>query len=196
MSYKSDKLLLFLHNTFWRVREYLYYGNFRKKHLSFSFSNGKFQITSLNHDDYIAIAQKKINALAKDNNLETFIKLSLIEATNGCNFIIFSPLGEKYPFIQFWTAGHNLKFNFTANKINKLKKYYLPIIGLLSQSGFVNDLTKNYSGFDTYKITKSDDSIYIDAKFHKSFDLAAKLTATIFRDIYQSKNKKIVAQVE
>jgi hypothetical protein len=79
--------------------------------LSFGIVDGKFQFTSVGHEDFIKGVEAKIKLMSKLKRKE-FIRLALAEAIGGCNFIVFSPAGDKNIFLQFWTAEHQLKFHF------------------------------------------------------------------------------------
>jgi len=171
-------------------------GNFRKKHITYGFINGKLQITSVDHPDFILNVQKKINKLAKNTDRKEFIELALTEALEGCNFIIFSVIGESNKYIQFWTGENQLKCNFYANDINKLKNCYLSIIGLLSEIGFVNNTIPEYRGRMTFKIDKGKDYISVDANFRKDLDLAVDFIDIIYKQIYKTKGNKLTAKVE
>ncbi len=175
---------------------YFHFGNFRKKHFTFGIVNGKLQITSTNHEDFITAIQKKINKLAKNKNQKNFIKLALKETLTGCNFIIFSPNGENNKFIQYWTESHQLKFNFYVNKENKLKKFYYPLLGLLAECGYVDSKIEQYRGSLFYKVDKNKDFISIDVNFRNDVDLATNFTYFLFRKIYKIKGKKLMARVE
>lgn len=190
------KIIDFVFNSYNKIHRYLYFGNFRKKHISFGFINGKFQIATVNHDNFIKNAQKKINKLANNSNRRKFIKLALIQALDGCNFIIFSVVEESNKYIQFWTGEHQLKFNFYANDVNNLKNCFLSVIGLLSEIGFVNDEILEYKGRMTFKIDKGTDYISVDANFRKDLNLATELVDIIFEQIYEIKGNKLTAKVE
>lgn len=179
-----------------QIHKYFYLGNFRKKHITFGLVNGKFQITSVDHPDFILNVQKKINKLANGSDRKEFIKLALTEALEGCNFIIFSPQGHDYKFIQFWTGDHTLKLDFYANKVNRLKNHFLSIVGLLSEMGFVNSEVPEYRGNMVYKVDKGTDYISVDANFKKDLDLATEFTEIIYKQIYKISSKKLMAKVE
>lgn len=191
-----EKIFIFLCTVFYKTKNYLYFGNFSKKHFTFSIINGKIQITSTEHTDFIAATQKEINKLSKTKDQKDFIKLALTQALDGCNFIIFYPVGESDKFVQFWTGDHQLKYNFYANKVNKLKNCFLSIIGLLSELGFVNSIIPEYKGLMVFKIDKGTDYISVDANFYKDIDLATEFTDLIFKQIYKIKGNKLVAKVE
>lgn len=190
-----DKLIIFLFTTFRKIGRYFYFQNFVKKHITYGFVNGKFQITSTSHEDFIKTVQQKINKFKTEDRKE-FIKLALIEALSGCNFIIFSQKGNDKNFIQFWTAEHNLEFNFYANKINELNKFYLLIVGLLSESGFVNEKNEKYKGSMIYKVDKGKDYVSIDANFKKDIEKASWLVANIFKQVYKIGKVKLTVKVE
>ncbi|MCX6726347.1 MAG: hypothetical protein NTY75_00830 [Candidatus Shapirobacteria bacterium] len=187
--------LRYIFKVITQIRNYLYFSNFTKKHYTYSLINGKLQITSTTHDDFVTAVQRKINQLAKTNSRTDFIKLALSESLTGCNFIIFSPAGEDCPYIQFWTGDHQLKFDFYANKTNHQTKYFYPLLGLLSETGFVNRNTPDYRGFKTYKVDKGKDYVSVDANLKKDIDSAATITAAIFKDIYKIKDKRLAAKV-
>lgn len=189
------KIIHHLYFAYYRARRFFWESNFTKKHLTFGIVDGKLQITSTEHEDFIQAIQKRINKLIqKEQN--KFVKLALRESLEGCNFIIFSPVGDDNKFIQFWTAENKLKFNFYANKTNGLKKYYLPIVGLLSESGFVNDEIENYRGSIVYKIDKGKDYISVDANFRKDIESASRFIESVFKDIYKIGSHKLIAKVE
>jgi len=193
---KKEKIVLdLISTTCWKIKRYFYNGNFTKKHLTFGVINGKIQITSTSHDDYVAIVQKKINKLSKIKDRKKFIKLALSEAVNGGNFIVFSILGEDNKFVQFWTGEHQLKYDFLANEINKLKNFFLSTVGLLSEMGFVNDEVGEYHGRMIYKVDKGTDYISLKANFRKDLDLAGEFTEIIFKQLYKIGPKKLVARI-
>lgn len=191
-----DKIIRFVFTIYYKIKSYLHFANFRKKHITFGFVNGKLQITSVDHSDFILNVQKKINKLANSSNRKEFIKLALTESLEGCNFIIFSVSGQDNKFVQFWTGEHQLKYNFYANDVNKLKNHFLSIVGLLSEMGFVNDSIPEYRGRMTFKIDKGTDYISVDANFRKDLDLAVEFTEIIYKQIYKSKSGKLIAKVE
>ena len=121
--------------------------------------------------------------------------MALIRALDGCNFIIFSVVGESNKFIQFWTGEHELKYNFFANDANRLKNCFLSVIGLLSEMGFVNDSVAEYKGRMTFKIDKGRDYISVDANFRKDLNLATDFVYIVFKQIYKTKGNKLVAKV-
>lgn len=191
-----DKLIIFLYRSYHQIKHFIYLKNFEKKHLTFGIINGKLQITSTSHKDFIDSVQKRINKFGKAKSQKDFIRLALNESLNGCNYIIFSPSEDDYTFVQFWTGGHTLKYNFFANEVNKLSKYFLTTIGLLSEMGFVNDSVDGYRGRMTFKIDKGADYISVDANFRKDIESAAEFTDVVFKQIYKTGNKKIIASVE
>lgn len=178
------------------TRYYFYAGNFRKKHIVYGWVKGKFQIASIDHQDFIVGVRKKINKLAKNADRKTLIKSALTEALGGCNFIIFSVVGGSNKFVQFWTGEHQLQYDFYANHNNKLKKYFRSVVGLLSEIGFVNDSVLEYKGRLTFKIDKDSDHISIQANFRKDLNLATEFVNTMFQEIYQAKGDKLVVEVE
>lgn len=190
------KVINFLIICYFKIRRYFYIGNFIKKHITVGFIDGKIQITSTNHADFIVFTQKKINKLANKNDRKEFIKLSLKEALGGCNFIIFSIVEESNKYVQFWTGEHQLKYNFYANEVNKLKNNFLSIVGLLSEMEFVNSKVIGYRGQMTFKIDKGKDYISVDANFEKDIDSATEFIDIIFKQIYKTKGSKLVAKVE
>lgn len=189
------KILHHLYFAYCRIRRYFWESNFTKKHLTFGVVDGKLQITSIEHGDFIQAVQQKIDKLVQKEKGD-FVKSGLRESLEGCNFIIFSPVNNDNTFIQFWTAENKLKFNFYANKTNKLKKYYLSVIGLLSETGFVNNQIEKYSGSMVYKVDKGKDYISVDANFGKDVEKASKFTEIIFKDIYKIGSQKLRAKVE
>jgi len=191
----KSKIIYWIYLTYCKIKRYFWESNFTKKHLSFGIVNGKLQITSSEHEDFINSVQKKINKI-NQKNLSDFIKLSLEEGLGGCNFIIFSSEKDNGKFVQFWIAEHKLKFNFWANKSNRLKKYYLSIIGLLSESGFVNNDIEKYSGRMVYKLEKEKDHVSVDANFQKDLESASKFTVAVFKDVYKIGPQKLVVKVE
>ncbi|MBF0208950.1 MAG: hypothetical protein HQK53_18980 [Oligoflexia bacterium] len=189
------KILYFSLSVFWAVKRYLYFKNFEKKHITFGFVDGKLQITSTSHEDFIMAVQKRINGI-KTTDRKDFIKTALTEALEGCNFIIFSPINDENKYVQFWTGDHKLAYNFYANKTNHLRKFYYSITGLLSESGFVNEDIPDYRGFKVYKVEKTKGYTSVDANFKKDIDLAVEFTETIYKQIYKSKSSKLIAKVE
>jgi len=191
-----DKIIRFVFITYYKTKNYLHFASFRKKHITFGLVNGKIQITSTDHSDFVAAIRQKIHTHAKNKNRKEFIRLALTEALEGCNFIIFSPTGESYKFIQFWTGDHTLKLDFYANKVNRLKNQFLPIVGLLSEMGFVNNDIPDYRGFKVYKVEKGSDYISVTANFKKDLDSAVEFTELLYKQIYKDKSNKLIAKVE
>ncbi|HOR02007.1 MAG TPA: hypothetical protein PKZ92_01985 [Candidatus Woesebacteria bacterium] len=189
------KIVDFAYIVYGKIRRYFHLGNFRKKHIFFRFADDKLQIASVDHHDFVSGVQKKINKLANGSDREKFIKMALIRALDGCNFIIFSVVGESNKFIQFWTGEHELKYNFFANDANRLKNCFLSVIGLLSEMGFVNDSVAEYKGRMTFKIDKGRDYISVDANFRKDLNLATDFVYIVFKQIYKTKGNKLVAKV-
>lgn len=188
----------FIKNGFFlycRIRRYFWESNFTKKHLTFGLINGKLQITSTEHEDFVGVIQQKIDKLEQTSRVD-YIKSVLSEAVEGCNFVILSPVDNDNKFAQFWTAENKFKFNFYANKTNGLKKYYLSVIGLLSETGFVNNEIEKYSGSVVYKVDKGKDYISVDANFGKDIEKASKFTGIIFKDIYKIGAQKLRVKVE
>lgn len=131
----------------YKISRYIYFGNFRKKHISFSFVNNKLQIITVDHPQFIRALQNKINKFSHTNNFE-LIKFSLTEALHGANFVTISDKNNDNLFIQIWTGEHTLKFDFYANKKNKLTKFYYPLLGLFSEQGFVGEKKRSLPRLD------------------------------------------------
>ena len=199
MNKMFDEILTKLIRIIFKIRnslhQYFYYSNFEKKHVTYGFVNGKFQITYTKHEDFIDSVQKKINSLDKKNRLD-FVKQALALALDGCNFIIFSPEGNKNRFVQFWVAEHRLKYNFCYLQANGLKKYYYSILGLLSEYGYVNKkfVTGNGKGFYEVEQDKFMTNIYAD--FGTNTDTTAEFVEKIFQSIYKIGSKKLEVKVE
>lgn len=189
------KIIHHLYFTYCRVRRYFWESNFTKKHLTFGLVNGKIQITSTEHEDFVGDIQQKIDKLEQKSRVD-YIKSVLSEAIEGCNFVILSPVDEDNKFVQFWTAENKFKYNFYANKTNGLKKYYLSIIGLLNESGFVNNEIEKYNGSMVYKVDKGKDYISVDANFRKDMEKASQFTEAVFKNIYKIGSHKLIAKVE
>jgi len=190
------KIWLWVERLRRQVAQFFYYQNFKKKHISFGWVNGSLTITSVNHTDMVVSIREKIKKLGRVKKRKEFIRLALEEALGGCNFIIFSTIGDSNKFVQFWTGEDQLKYNFYANDVNKLKNNFLSIIGLLSEMGFVNDSITEYRGRTTFKIDKNTNYISVDANFRKDIALATEFTDIIFKQIYKSKSDKLIAKVE
>lgn len=62
--------------------------------------------------------------------------------------------------------------------------------------GFVNSTAPDYHGFRVFKIDKGTDYISVDANFKKDVNLATAFTEIVFKQIYKTGNKKIIAKVE
>lgn len=191
----KTKFILKTYSIYRGIKEYFYFSNFDKKHVTYGFVNGRFQITYTKHEDFIDSVQKKINSLDKKNRLD-FIKQALASALDGCNFIIFSPEDRENKFVQFWTGEHCLKYNFCAIKTNGLKKYFYSILGLLSEYGYINKkfITGNGKGF--YEIEKSKDMINVYADFGKNTETTAEFVEEVFKKIYKIGTKKLEVKVE
>ncbi|MFA6007371.1 MAG: hypothetical protein WC784_01855 [Candidatus Shapirobacteria bacterium] len=183
-------------NLLFQIFNYIGFHNFYKKHVTVAFVNGKFQITSTSHEDFIAITQKKIDKFSQSKNQKEFISLALGEAIDGCNFIIFSPLGEDDKFVQFWTGEHSLKYNFCFLKTNGLEKYFYSVLGLLSEYGFINKKFISSGGKSFYEIEKGKTITNIYANFGVDIESTTKFIETIYKEIYKIKGKKLVAKVE
>lgn len=187
---------MFIFTTYHKMVGYFYNGKFSKKHIAFGLVNGKMQITTFGHKDFINSIQKELNKLSKKLERIKLIRMALEKSISGCNFIIFSFEYNENKFVQFWTENHQLKYNFYANKNNRLKKYYLSILGLLAESGFVDYNNPEYKGKMTFKVKKGKDCVSIDANFKKDLNLAVEFTERVFRDIYKIKKNKLIVKVE
>jgi len=176
--------------------EFFRYYNFYRRHLTVGIVDGKLQITSLPHENYIVLTQEKLNQLSQTKSREQFIKLALTEAMSGCNYVIFSVAGNDSMFIQFLTGNGKLKFYFYANENNRLGRYFYPILGVLAEFWFVDSENRLYKGRSWYVIQKVKKVISIDASFGKNIDQAVKFSEIIFKKIYKIGTKKIVAKVE
>lgn len=170
---------------YYRFSRYLYFSNFRKKHILFSFQNNKLQITTIDHPQFIRELQNKINKFPHINNYN-LIKFSLTEALHGANFVTISDKNNDNLFIQIWTGEHTLKFDFYANKKNKLTKYYYPLLGLFSEQGFVGEKNEVYRGWMVYKVKKDKNIINITINFYNDIPAATDFIDKLFTNIFKT----------
>lgn len=189
-------ILRFVFITYQRIVRFFYNGKFSKKHIAFKLADGKMQITTVDHKDFINSTQKELDKLSINLERIKLIRIALERSVDGCNFIIFSSKNDENKFVQFWTENHQLKYNFYSCKTNKLEKYYLSVLGLLAEKGFVDSSNPEYKGRMTFKVKKREDYISVDANFRKDLNLAVEFTERIFRDIYKIRKNKLVVKVE
>lgn len=177
----------------YKVSRYLYFSNFRKKHISFSFQNNKIQITTIDHPQFIRNLQNKINKFSHIDNFD-LIRFSLAEGLHGANFVTISDKNNDNLFIQVWTGEHTLKFDFYANNKNKLAKFYYPLCGLFSEFGFVGEKNEVYRGWMKYNVRKDKNVINVTTNFYQDIAIASDFIDKLFTNIYKTKegNLKII----
>lgn len=181
-------LLAYFHYCQAKLKMWLWDKNFNKTHISLKYSDGKIQITTTNHEDFVKTTQEKIDNFSKSNGTEKFIESVLKESLGGCNYVIFEQKENQNKFIQFWTGNKKLEFDFHAIKSNGLKKYYYSILGVLADQGFSNiDDKSTYS----YVLVKNKETLGIQANFKNNIQLASQCTALILTKIYGLKTEMI-----
>lgn len=185
-------LLCFSYYKYLKFQSWLWVKNFDKTHMTFSYKDGKFQITTISHEDFVKISQTKINKLLREKDLEKFIQGALVEALDGCNSVIFDKKDDDNIFIQFWTGRKRLEFDFCANKNNRLKKYYYEVLGILADQGIAKEATKN--GY-SYVLIKNKGVLGIQSNMGKDISLATRCVETILIKVYKLKPSEIRATV-
>lgn len=185
-------LLCLSYYKYLKLDAWLRMKNFDKTHMTFSYDGGKLQISKTSHKDFIKIAQRKINKLSGENDLERLIQGALEVALDGCNSVIFKKKGKDNRFVQFWTGKYCLEFDFFANKANGLKKYYYEVLGVLADQGISREVKRD--GY-VYELIKNKEVLGIQSDMGKNIPLASRCIETIMTKVYKMKPSEIRATV-
>lgn len=185
------KGVYWIFDIYYRLRNYVFRGEYSKKHIIFRKEGSQLKVSLVNHDDFVEEKQKKIDDFKKKENEAKYIQFALEQAIDGCNYVIFSK--GKY-FVQFWTSRGKLDFDFFVNKVNGNKKYYYQVMGLLAEMDFVKNtfapsgLTfTDPSKYNKYKVEVEGDLKKITGYFKKEVGLATDFTMMMFKEIYKAK---------
>lgn len=204
MGKNTDKVLIFIASVYYKIKNYFFTTDFNRKHLIFKVEEGKLKLSIISHDELVEKTTEKIeNFQKKEKNIEKVINFSLKNALENCNFIVFQDTEEENKFVQFWTMGKKLMFDFPIKKTNDHERYKYQILGLLGWLGF-NDkeyksslpntdfFGKPYYG---YSILKEEKEIIVKANFIKNTDLAAEFTVKAFKEIYKTNLNEITITI-
>lgn len=186
-------------DQYYRLRSYVFRGEYGKKHIIFQKEGSQIKISLVNHDDFVEEKQKKIDDFKKKENETKYIQFALEQAIDGCNYIIISK-GEL--FVQFWISRGNLDFDFPINTVNGNRKYYYQVMGLLADMDFVrNTFTPSVLIFmdppkyNRYKVESVGDLKKITGYFKKRVGSATDFTMMMFKEVYKAKKGKLKIEV-
>lgn len=104
-----------------------------------------------------------------------------------------SQKGNENKFIQFWTGNKKLEFDFFATKGNHLKRYFYPVLGVLSEQGFVD---RSFRKKNSFNIKKYMGMLNIQADFGKDVKKASKCVELILTKVYRIKPEDIEIEVK
>ncbi len=175
-----------------RIKLWVKDKNFNKTHMSYGFIDDRFQIKSQNHREFIKMTQEKLDTLAPLNKIEDYMRLSLIEALDGCNYVVFENRSTNEELVQFWTGNRKIHFDFFANKMNGFKPFYKKIIKMFIDQGLVKNKRRTYGTFQTVKNEKG---LGIGAEMEKDIEMAIKCAKVMWTKIYKLKTSEIRAKV-
>lgn len=187
-------------NQYYRIKNYIFWGEFERKHFVFKKEGSQISILLQDHDDFVENIQNKIDGYKRKKDEKKYIKYALEQSLEGCMYIVFSK-GEK--FVQFWTNHGRLDFDFPIKKGNGNAKYYYQVIGLLATMDFVRDsfvpsqiptITKIMPNH-TYKVEDDGEIKTITGYFNRMVPEATDLTMKMFGEIYKEKKGKLEIKV-
>ena len=194
------KIFYWLLNQYYRLKNYIFWGEFRRKHFIFQKKGSEFRILVQDHYDFVEDIQKKINKYKHKSNEKKYVKYALEKSLEGCMYIIITK-GEK--FVQFWTNHGRFDFDFPINKENGNAKYFYQTIGLLATMDFVRDsfvpsqiptITK-IMPYHTYKIEDDGKLKTVSAYFKRMVPEATEVTMKMFKEVYKIKKGKLKIEV-
>lgn len=178
---------------YFRIKLWIKNKNFNKTHISYGSIDGRFQIKVQKHKEFIKTTQEKLDTLALSNNLEDYIRLSLIEALQGCNYVVFERRSTDEELIQFWTGNKKIHLVFFANKRNGLKIYYKKVTKMFINEGLIKSKKRKYGTFQT---VKNERGLGIGVEMEKDIELAVKCAKFMWTKIYKLKADEIRAKVD
>jgi hypothetical protein len=176
-----------------KIRYWLRLQEFKRKHISISFKDGKVEVVIMSHDRCISKLKKRIRLYRKKHSFKETIKQSLIWGMKDCFFIVFESKDEK-KFVQFLTDRGKLNFLLPMSRRNGFERYRLALLGLLSEFNFVRKdlLDDKFPSFRRYKYFFSIDGeekgyCALKAKFGKNCDLAAEYAYRALNEVMKVK---------
>lgn len=186
---------------YYRVKSYVFWGEFEKKHFLLEKKGSQIRLMIKNHVDFIEEVRGNIDSFKKKKDEEKYIKYALEQALGGCVYIVISK-GEK--FVQFWTGRGRLDYDFPIKKGNSNKKYYYQVLGLLADMDFVRDsfVPSNMPSFTgikpnySYKVEDDGKMKTITAYFKRMVPEATEFTMKMFGEIYREKKGELEIKVE
>jgi len=186
-------------NQYYWVKVFIFRGEFQKKHILIQRNGSQIKLVIKNHPEFVSEKQEAINAFKKKDNEKKLIRFALEQAIDGCNYVVFS---KENNYVQFWTSGGKIRFDFPLNKLNKYRKYYYQVLGLLADNDFVRN-TFAPSGltftdpakYNKYKIDTNIALTTIEGYFGKMIDKATDFTELMFKEIYKSKKERLEIKV-
>ncbi|EKD52649.1 MAG: hypothetical protein ACD_61C00282G0011 [uncultured bacterium] len=187
-------------NQYYRVKSYVFWGEFERKHFLFQKEGSKIRILLQDHEGFVEDTQKAIDGYKHKKDERKYIEYALGQALKGCTYIVISK-GKK--FVQYWTSRGRLDFDFPIRKGNGNGKYYYQVIGLLATMDFVSDslVTSNLFSYNgskpnkTYKIETAGNTVTITGYFNKMSPEAGVFTMKMFEEIYKEKRGKLEIRV-
>lgn len=201
----KEKINEFIKYVIYEFRDFIVEANFNRRHLIYSFENWKINIKFPSHADFVEQTREEIEQYREnEKDIKEVIKFSLKKALGDCNFIIFTDDCMRLKKLHFWTGRGKLELNFPTDKVNKLGKYKLLILGLLVTLGFegaihspgIIDRIFIKSKFYGFQIVQEEnEDIQILANFNKNIDLTAEFILKVFKDFYRTNLKDITITI-
>ncbi len=173
------------------VKDYVFWGEMRKKHILIQKNGGQIKIVVKDHVQFVVEKQMAIDEYAKKRNENACIENAFELAVDGCNMIFFDK--DKYS-LAFWIKGGRIQLDLTLGKKAGTMKYFYPVLGVLADMGFVRSdfvtsgLTMtNPPKYNKYKVDKTRGGVRICGFFERWTGGAADFTKTVFNEIYKAK---------
>lgn len=194
------KISYWIFDQYYRVRGYMFRGEYDKKHIIFQKDGSQIKISIKNHEDFVEEKQKKIDDFKKKKNESEYIQFALKEAIDGCNFVVF--IKEKR-IVQFWTGKGRLDFYFPLKAKYGNKPYYYQTLGLLVDMNFLPDSVVATRAFSfrlstkdsSYQIVKDGELSMLSGYFGKQTVLGAEFVLRMFKEIYKTKKGEVKIEV-
>lgn len=197
----SKKLADFIKGIYYWIQQYIYWGQFEKKHISVKLVGKSLKVSVVRHDDFIKATNLKIEEFRKKHprNLQRCLAFILQSALDGCNFVTLTGKNDK-DFIQFWTGKGGLLFDYPVEKEKVNGYYYVTIVGMLAIAGFIDRRYAPECWFSTpkynfYSAQEQDGFICINAEFGKNVAKASAFAAKVIEEVFQITNHQLVVEL-
>lgn len=195
-----DRMMSWIFRRYYRLKNYLFWGEMKKKHLIFKKEGNRIQIMIKGHEQFVAEKQVLINEFQKKRNENATIEYAFDQAVDGCNMIFFEK--DRYG-MGFWVKGKNIQLSISLHKRSGTTKYFYPLLGVLADMGFVRSdfapsgLTiSKPAPYYKYKVEKTLGGIDINGYFGRWTGGAADFTKTMFNEVFKAKKGVMKIEVE